>query len=129
MTNRTIPSPRRREPDAFSAREDNRAGKVAVAAKVWGKESLMKKRVLWLGLILVSTVLSQGCYCCHRPFFFQRWQYMHGDACCSTSCATPGCCGTVGSDVYLGAPLPSGPASGPLMPGAMPLTRAQFNQK
>ncbi|MFL5339403.1 MAG: hypothetical protein ACJ8F7_04475 [Gemmataceae bacterium] len=81
----------------------------------------MVRRAFWLVLLLAATELSSGCCwcngCCHRPFFFRRW-----NAACSTGTS---CCG--GADAapfhadYTGQP-PLAP-SGPMMPPATTLSR------
>jgi hypothetical protein len=78
----------------------------------------MLKRAFWLGLVLIATQLSAGCWCgCHRPYLFRRccWQ--------PAGCGFAGGCGCgettpVATD-YSAPPLaPSG-----TMPPATPLTR------
>jgi hypothetical protein len=88
----------------------------------------MKKRTLWLGLVLLACLFSEGCCWCNRPFLIRRWWW---GGCCPNSCAAPACSsccdGGVIMDHYPGNVIPA--PSGPTMPGATPLTRAQFPNK
>jgi len=77
----------------------------------------MKKRALWLLLILLATQ-SIGCWWFHRPFLVRRW-WCH-DSCCGA--VSHDCCASPAAVDY--GPMP--PAAGspnPAMPPATPLSR------
>ena len=91
----------------------------------------MKKRTLCLGLLLLACLFSEGCFWCNRPHLIRRWWW---GGCCQPACcgapACSSCCdGGVMIDHYpsMGAPMQA--PTGPTMPGATPLTRAQFPNK
>lgn len=78
----------------------------------------MLKRALWLGLILIATQLSTGCWCCwHRPYLFRPWCWQSAGCGPAASC----CYGPDATVIDGGAP-PMAP-HGPTMPPATPLTR------
>src|SRR5438552_667995 len=100
----------------------------------------MRKRSLCLALLLLVSLLSEGCCWCHRPFLFRRWGC---GGCCDSCCATPccgtsyfgssGCCdhggggGTIIDGGYGLPPIgPGVPGSAPTMPNATPLVRARL---
>jgi len=94
----------------------------------------MRKRTLWIGLLLIATFASEGCCRLNRPYLVRRWWNApcNGASCGASYFGAPGCC-----DASLGAPVvidghmapplaPSIPNAGPMMPGSIPLTRARF---
>jgi hypothetical protein len=91
----------------------------------------MKKKALWLGLILFVSSLAQGCCWYDRPYVFPRlhwWRCGYG-GCCGMGGYGGDCgCGPLASEHYFGTPIPMN-QGGPMMPGAQPLSRATFPQK
>jgi hypothetical protein len=92
----------------------------------------MKRRALWLGLLLLATMLSEGCCWCNRPFIFRPWRREAG--CCSPCSGTSyfggggcGCdAGGMAIDHYGAPPIASPVPGGPIMPNAAPLSRMRF---
>ena len=80
----------------------------------------MIKRAFWLGIILVATQLSTGCWCCwQRPYLFRRCCW--GPAGCGPACTSSCGCDSGTMAVDYGAPPPIAPSG--TMPPATPLTR------
>jgi hypothetical protein len=88
----------------------------------------MKKRTLFLGLLLLASLCAEGCFC--QPGPIRRW--WNGGTCgrfygpcCTSSCSS--CCDAM-ADHY-GPPVGSPVPGGPTMPNSTPLTRMQFGSR
>lgn len=101
-----------------------------------------RRRLLVLGLFAALSVLQTGCCGRIRQCIANRWNYFHGGGACAP-CATPCCtpafkvpapapifpvlhgppagCSTCGIAPDAGPVVFSGPVSGPVVPGGVPV--------